>query len=148
MNISKVFHFEAAHALYGYDGPCKHIHGHSYRLIITVSTVCQGNEYIPAPGILLDFKELKKMVSDSVLNKLDHALILSARYLQDRPCLSGEENLLVLPAEPSAENLLIYIRQLLSGVLPPPVRLVCLKLYETQGSLATWHHSDAVALNH
>lgn len=142
IEISKIFHFEAAHALLGYDGACRHIHGHSYRLIVTVSASASTRSYLPAPGLLFDFKALKKTVQEWVLDKLDHALILSTEYLNQHPHLAQAENIIEFPAEPSAENLLIYIRDSIKQAFPQDVQLERLQLYETETSFATWHHTS------
>jgi len=135
--LTKIFHFEMAHALDGYPGPCKDIHGHSYELHVTVSGEEIKEGYFSPPGFIADFKELKQAVRDSVIKKLDHKLVLSGNYRSRHPGIAALENLLILEAEPSAENLLIYIQTLLTPGLPATVRLVELRLYETKDSYAT-----------
>lgn len=63
LSLTKIFHFEMAHAIYGYPGSCKNIHGHSYELQVTVTRDIEPQNYIPAPGFILDFKELKQFIS-------------------------------------------------------------------------------------
>lgn len=138
LQVTKIFRFEMAHALHGYNGSCRHIHGHSYQLHVTVRSKQQKDAYLPAPGILVDFKELKKVVKDAVIKRLDHQLILSGDYMAANAGLIPEENLLVLEVEPSAENLLIFIRNTIQGKLPAGVALVKLKLFETADSYAEW----------
>lgn len=145
IEISKIFHFEAAHALFDYKGACANIHGHSYRLTISVSIKDQRDAFIPAPGIQIDYKVLKKIVGDNVLNKLDHALLLSELYIQHHPYLSKEKNIFILPAEPSTENLMLYIRDELLRTLPEDVLLSSIQLQETEGSFATWSNAKTVA---
>jgi len=94
--------------------------------------------YIPAPGILLDFKEIKQLVRTTIVNRLDHQLILSGDYIKAHPSIILEDNLLLWEAEPSAENLLIFIRKTLQQKLPDGIELVKLKLYETNDSYAEW----------
>ena len=77
LTLTKIFHFEMAHAIYGYLGACKNIHGHSYELHVTVTTSEQVKEFIPAPGFIIDFKEIKQVVFASVIQSLDHKLVLS-----------------------------------------------------------------------
>jgi 6-pyruvoyltetrahydropterin/6-carboxytetrahydropterin synthase len=136
--LTKIFRFEMAHALHGYAGKCKSIHGHSYKLYVTVKAGEERHGYIPAPGILLDFKEIKQLVRTSIVNRLDHQLILSGDYIKAHPSIILEDNLLLWEAEPSAENLLIFIRKTLEQKLPEGVELVKLKLYETNDSYAEW----------
>lgn len=138
LHITKIFHFETAHAIHGYEGPCKNIHGHSYELHVTVSCNSDDNEYIPAPGFILDFKELKKVVHTSVIENFDHKLVLSTGFLAKNADLYKQPNLVVWQMEPTAENLLIYIRRALETKFSHDFALVALKLYETKDSYAEW----------
>jgi len=58
LELTKIFHFEMARAIHSYAGACKNIHGHFYELQVTVSGKEWGDEYIPAPAFIFDFKEL------------------------------------------------------------------------------------------
>ena len=138
LTLTRIFHFEMAHALYGYPGDCRYIHGHSYALHVTVIPADGNTEYIPAPGFVIDFKEFKNLVQKEVINKFDHKLALSPDFLATHPSFSSQENLLVTVAEPSAENLLITIKQALQKALPKKIKLLHLKLYETRDSYASW----------
>ena len=64
IRLTKEFSFEAAHLLEGYDGACREIHGHSYRLFVTVRgvPVCDGRN--PKLGMVMDFGQLKRIVGD------------------------------------------------------------------------------------
>ncbi|MCW3092323.1 MAG: 6-carboxytetrahydropterin synthase [Ferruginibacter sp.] len=138
LSLTKIFHFEMAHAIHGYQGACKNIHGHSYELHVTVTAGEENRQYIPSPGFILDFKELKQVVSKTILETLDHKLVLSHSYLNDHTAVLPQENLVTWKVEPTAENLLIYIVQILYKELPKEVKLVKLKLYETKDSYAQW----------
>src|SRR5690606_9008097 len=108
--LTKIFHFEMAHAIHKYRGNCRHVHGHSYELHITVSAKSTPAEYLPAPGFIVDFKELKQIVSAAVISKLDHKLLLSSAYIDAHPAMRNNGNLLMTDFEPTAENLLLYSR--------------------------------------
>lgn len=127
-----------AHAIHAYNGQCKNIHGHSYELHVTVTAKQAYDDYIPAPGFIIDFKELKKTVQEKVIRMLDHALLLSKDFTENNPACSFQENLVSFPAEPSAENMLLYIKQQLQRHLPEDVQLKRLRLYETGDSYAEW----------
>ena len=127
-----------AHAINGYSGACKNIHGHSYKLEVTITSEEDDKSFIPAPGFILDFRELKKRVTSAIIEKFDHKLVLSEDYLAKNPGVRSQENLVILEAEPTAENLLIYFRLSLERVLPKSANLVALKLYETNDSYAEW----------
>jgi 6-pyruvoyltetrahydropterin/6-carboxytetrahydropterin synthase len=138
LQITKIFYFEMAHAVHGYAGACKNIHGHSYQLHVTVTSGDNENNYLPAPGFILDFKELKKIVKEAVIENFDHKLVLSVDFLAQKPALGFLENLVTWQVEPTAENLLIYIQRSLEKNFPPGVILASLKLYETKDSFAEW----------
>ena len=142
LSLTKIFHFEMAHAICGYPGSCKNIHGHSYELEVTVTGDKENQNYITAPGFILDFKELKQLVTSSIIKTFDHKLILSGSYLNQNPVIKSQENLVALEAEPTAENLLIYMAKILCNVLPEEVKLVRLRLYETKDSYAEWTNNN------
>lgn len=127
-----------AHAIYGYNGACKNIHGHSYELHVTVSSVIDTSDYIAAPGFAIDFKDIKILVMNNIIDYFDHKMILSRDFLSENPSISLQENLLIWEVEPTAENMLIYIMQVLQKKLPCELRLDQLKLYETKESYAEW----------
>ncbi len=143
ISVTKIFRFETAHAIYGYEGPCKHIHGHSYVLHVTVASAALGKEdYIKKPGFVVDFKVLKKIVLEAIVQRLDHKLILSKEYLQSNPANINAENLEAWVMEPSAENILFFSKQEISKVLPKNIKLVKLRLYETADSFAEWEETN------
>ena len=70
IRITKKFRFEAAHALYGYDGKCKNIHGHNYKLFVTVIGVPVNDNSNAKEGMVMDFGDLKKIVNTQIIEKL------------------------------------------------------------------------------
>ncbi|MFB9843842.1 6-pyruvoyl trahydropterin synthase family protein [Mucilaginibacter ginsenosidivorans] len=138
IRITKIFYFEMAHALHGYNGACRHIHGHSYELHVTIASVKGEDTYLQSPGFIIDFKELKKIINLAVIEKFDHKLVLSQAYLSKFPAVMLQENLEILEVEPSVENLLLFSRKAICKVLPPLLSLQGLKLYETRDSYAEW----------
>jgi len=138
LSLTKIFHFEMAHAIHGYPGGCKNIHGHSYQLQVTVTANGDCKHFIPSPGFVLDFKVLKQLVTKGIIQILDHKLVLSGTYVAQHPAIGSQENLVCWEAEPTAENLLIYMKDILFESLPDDVKLVRLKLFETSDSFAEW----------
>jgi len=138
LKLTKIFHFEMAHAIHGYAGACKDIHGHSYELHVSISSDRIGDAYLPAPGFDIDFKAIKELVRSAVIDKLDHCLLLSAGFIACNPNYASTKNLFIFEAEPTAENLLLYIKQVLQQKLPDNIQLVHLKLFETNDSYAEW----------
>jgi len=146
LSVTKIFYFEMAHAIHGYAGYCKNIHGHSYMHYVTITTQINQAGYIPSPGMLIDFKELKKLVIESVINKLDHHLVLSSKFLEENSSLSFTNNLVIMDAEPTVENLLVLIKDILLNKFSPDINLTHLKMYETKDSYAEWTNTKQVKL--
>ena len=142
LRLTKIFHFEMAHAIHGYQGACKNIHGHSYELHVTLGTVEIQKEYIPMPGFIIDFKQIKNLVNTAIIEKFDHSLILSTAYLSDHPTNNIHDNLIIWEVEPGAENILLYMQDVLNSRLPSDIKLIQIKLYETKDSFAEWIADD------
>lgn len=145
ISITKIFRFEAAHAIHHYPGSCANIHGHSYELHVTVQATQPSDDFLKGLGILIDFKDLKTLVQHFAINALDHKLILSKEYMTEmKPALSDQE-LVVLEVEPTAENLLIFLRNQIQPRLPAGILLTSLKLWETRDSYAEWSAASSIS---
>lgn len=142
ITVTKIFNFEMAHALFHYDGPCSHIHGHSYVLHVTVKAAKEKNEGLTPPGFVIDFKELKKIVNSKIISVFDHKLVLSNDYINSFEGGHSFKNLVVFETEPTAENLLQFISKELQSGMPAHVSLYSLKLYETNSSYAEWINDE------
>ena len=142
LRITKEFRFEGAHALPGYDGRCRNLHGHSYLMYVTIKGEPLNGTPSPKEGMVIDFKQLKAIVNEYIIGKFDHALVLR----KDAPLMeeiSGEYgNVVVVDFQPTTENLICYFAEVISRNLPPQVELFSLKLYETAGSFVEWYASD------
>src|SRR5690606_42000445 len=77
VRVTKSFNFETAHALYGYDGKCKNIHGHSYNLFVTVKGTPIQEADNPKFGMVIDFADIKKIVKNEDVDKFDYAILLN-----------------------------------------------------------------------
>jgi 6-pyruvoyltetrahydropterin/6-carboxytetrahydropterin synthase len=95
--------------------------------------------YLKGQGILIDFKELKMLVNENVVRVFDHKLVLSKEYLSNTKNVFSPEALFVFDAEPTAENMLIYIRNTLLPIMPSHIKLSSLQLWETRDSYAEWY---------
>ena len=143
VSITKIFSFEAAHALTGYNGPCRNIHGHSYKLWVTIYGPVN-----PHTGMILDFNDLKKIVYETVISQFDHSLILSVKdKMLEYKAGAKADNLVELPFNPSSENLVIHFSELIGRALPETVKLYRLKLYETDTSFTEWYANDGMKLH-
>lgn len=145
IRITKIFSFETAHALYGYTGKCKNIHGHSYELHVTISGFPEKNPKISTCGMVMDFGDLKKIVNQHIIDVLDHTIILNsnspyyeiANYLEEK-----KHHVVYFKVQPTCENMLYYFKEILQNNLPKNVRLEKLKLFETKTSYGEWIRQD------
>ena len=144
IRVTKEFTFEMAHALMGYDGSCRHVHGHSYGLSVTVA----GNpiEEISNPklGMVIDFGDLKRIVHRTIISKFDHALVLNEKtpYKDFKGTNEMFDKLILVNYQPTSENLIIDFAENINENLPDNVKLIKLRLRETATSYAEWHASE------
>jgi len=140
ITITKIFHYEMAHALHRYDGACANIHGHSYRLEVTVTGTVITDVNHPKCGMIMDFGDLKQIVQTEVLDEFDHALVLNAVGIENfRPLLQNQfGNIIFVDYQPTNENLLVDFAKRIESALPSGVSLVRLRMYETNASFAEW----------
>jgi 6-pyruvoyltetrahydropterin/6-carboxytetrahydropterin synthase len=144
LSVTKVFRFEAAHVIFGYPGKCSRIHGHSYELHVTVGLKDSPGSYLPGTGMIIDFADLKKIVNEKVIRKLDHRFMVSRAYLSAHSGRFADDELVVMEVEPTAENLVQWFSEQISAVLPDHTRLLHLRLYETKDSYAAWENGSSV----
>ncbi|WP_298762471.1 6-carboxytetrahydropterin synthase [uncultured Polaribacter sp.] len=145
IRITKKFNFETGHALYGYDGKCKNVHGHSYKLFVTVSGKPITDTNNVKLGMVIDFGDLKKIVNEEIVDVFDHATVFNkntphvelAKELMDR----GHEVLLV-DFQPTSEMMIIDFAKKIKNRLPKNIKLHSLKLQETSTSFAEWFASE------
>ena len=123
VRVTKVFTIDMAHALFGYDGPCKNIHGHTYHLHVTVAGKINNTPNVPEQGLVIDFGVIKQITKDKVISKFDHALVLhkDAPYSVDNFLPEHFEQVILLPFQPSCENLMLHFRELIAAELPSNV---------------------------
>lgn len=139
IRITKEFEFEMAHALYHHDEKCKYIHGHSYKLAVTVIGIPVNDPSSPQNGMVVDFKLLKKMVKKEIIDPFDHALLINANAPYKK--LINEElfdNTMSVPYQPTCENLIIDFAERLMKNMPVGVKLHSLRLHETSNSFVEW----------
>ena len=145
IRITKQFSFETGHALYGYDGKCKNVHGHSYRLYVTVIGTPISDATNVKFGMVIDFGDLKKIVKEDIVDVFDHATVFNkntphvdlAKELQDR-----DHNVLLVDYQPTSEMMVIDFAEKIKQRLPDNIKLHSLRLSETASSFAEWFASD------
>ena len=145
IRITKQFNFETGHALYGYDGKCKNVHGHSYKLSVTVTGEPISDNSNVKFGMVIDFGDLKKIVKEEIVDLFDHATVFNkntphvelAKELQDRG-----HHVLLVDYQPNSEMMVIDLAKKIKARLPENIELFAVKLQETETSYAEWFASD------
>jgi len=111
MNLNRTFHFSASHFLPNYNGKCENLHGHNYKLIITITDQVQDD------GMVMDYKKIKEIVNEKIINKTDHT------HLND------------LLENPTTENIAAWIWDELKNELP----LNKITVYETENCYCEYY---------
>ncbi len=125
IDVTKIFTFDSAHKLDNYEGDCKYLHGHTYKLEVTL----RGK--VDYRGMVMDFNDLKAIVNEKVLDRLDH------RYLND-----------IFEFNTTCENMLVWIfQQLDEAISGEGVKLQKLVLWETPNSFGTLEREHYYAEN-
>ncbi len=145
IRITKQFSFETGHALYGYDGKCRNVHGHSYKLYVTVIGKPITDTNNVKYGMVIDFGDLKKMVKTKIVDVFDHATVFNkntphvelAHELEKR-----EHRVLLVDYQPTSEMMLLDFANIIKAELPSHIKLHSLKLQETNSSYAEWFAND------
>ncbi|MDB4121659.1 6-carboxytetrahydropterin synthase [Flavobacteriaceae bacterium] len=145
IRITKQFSFETGHALYGYDGKCRNVHGHSYKLSVTVIGEPIADSSHVKFGMVIDFSDLKKIVKEEIVDVFDHATVFNkntphvelAKELSDRG-----HSVLLVDYQPTSEMMVIDFAEKIKQRLPKQTQLFSLRLQETATSYAEWFAVD------
>lgn len=145
IRITKQFNFETGHALYGYDGKCKNVHGHSYKLSVTVIGKPITDNSKVKYGMVIDFSDLKKIVKEEIVDVFDHATVFNqntphielAKELKQR-----DHHVILVDYQPTSEMMVIDFASKIKKRLPENIDLFSLRLQETETSFAEWFACD------
>jgi len=141
IRITKIFTFETAHVLYNYDGKCKNMHGHSYKLFVTVKGNPINDLDNVKNGMVVDFGDIKKIVKEEVVDVFDHSVLVNGlsphKILGDNLVNEGH-NVIFCNYQPTCENMLYDIAAKIKSRLPENIQLAYLKLHETENSYGEW----------
>jgi len=122
-SVTKEVTFDCAHMLSGHEALCKNLHGHTYKVQVTVTgypIVEKGS----SASMVIDFQHLKKAIDEVIISKFDHAVIFSAEAFRGQ----AEEELLfwarsyklrhfVMPVRSTAEQMALYFSEAISEYL-------------------------------
>lgn len=142
LTIARSFTLEMAHVLENHKGKCRNIHGHSYTVEVELSGQLCREKGHPAEGMLMDYKDLKTLVGQELVEPFDHSLLVHKRAAL-APAVSNKAfgKTVLLDFRPTCENLASHFAQKIVKVLPKGIMLYRLRLYETAQSYAQWHGS-------
>lgn len=145
IRITKQFTFETGHALYGYDGKCRNVHGHSYKLSVTVIGKPISDASNVKYGMVIDFGDLKKIVNKEIVDVFDHATVFNKNTphveLAKELSIRGH-NVILVDYQPTSEMMVIDFASKIKALLPESIQLYSLRLKETASSYAEWFASD------
>ena len=132
--VTKTVRFDAAHILTNHQGLCKNLHGHTYRVDVSVAQADGAGG-----DMVIDFKDLKRIAAETVCDRFDHAFIYSTASEGEREIAAVVERhgmrTVALPFRSTAENL----AKLFFGELREKVPgLVSVKVWETADSCAEY----------
>ena len=145
IRITKEFTFEMAHALFGYDGKCKNVHGHSYKLDVCVIGEPINDVKNPKFGMLIDFGDLKKIVKSEIVDVVDHAIMLNIKTPHKNLAKELENSghdIVEVDYQPTSENMVSDFAKKIQLKLPNGIKLHSLKLRETATAFAEWFAID------
>lgn len=147
IRLTKEFSFEMAHALFGYDGACSQIHGHSYKLFVTLIGKPSDDNCDPKNGMVIDFGVIKGVVNRNLIDRYDHSLVLRRTGSND-PLLEtlkqNFEKIEIVDYQPTCENMISRFAEILQQEFPEGVELYSLKMHETATSYAEWFAEDNI----
>ena len=134
LTVTKTVKFDAAHVLTNHNGLCKNLHGHTYRVDVSVA---QGAD--ETGDMVIDFKDLKRIASEKICDCFDHAFIFNTASAGEREIAAVVEKhgmrTVALPFRSTAENLARHFFGLLKGGIPG---LCAVKVWETADSCAEY----------
>ena len=145
VRVTKQFKFETGHAIYGYDGLCKNVHGHSFKLDVTIIGQPITDPDNVKNGMVIDFGDLKTIVNQEIVDPFDHATVLNVnsphKEIADEMESRGHK-ILRVSYQPTCEMMIIDFALKLKDKLPNHLKLYSLKLRETETAFAEWYADD------
>jgi 6-pyruvoyltetrahydropterin/6-carboxytetrahydropterin synthase len=145
IRITKQFTFETGHDLYGYDDKCKNVHGHSYKLSVTVMGMPITDTSNVKLGMVIDFGDLKKIVKEEIVDPFDHATVFNKNtpHIELAKELKVRGHKVILADyQPTSENMVIDFANKIKARLSKEIQLHSIKLRETDTAYAEWHAGD------
>jgi len=137
LTVTKTVKFDAAHVLTNHKGLCKNLHGHTYRVDLSVA-----QDDADTSDMVIDFKDLKRIAAETICDVFDHAFIYNTESEGEREIAAVVEKhgmrTVALPFRSTAENLARHFYALLQPKIPG---LCAVKVWETADSSAEYRAS-------
>ena len=134
ITVTMTVKFDAAHVLTNHQGLCKNLHGHTYRVDVSVSQAADDDR-----DMVIDFKDLKGIANEVVCDRFDHAFIYNTESVGEREIAAVVEKngmrTVAIPFRSTAENLAKLFFSDLKARIPG---LVAVKVWETADSCAEY----------
>lgn len=145
IRVTKRFTMETGHALYGYDGKCRNVHGHGYKLYVTIAGEPITDAENVKHGMVMDFGDLKKIVNEEIIDKFDHAIVLNKNTPHKELGAELEargNNVVYADFQPTSEMLVSHFAEWIKKRLPQNIELFSVRIHETDSNYAEWYASD------
>lgn len=125
--VSRYIELDAGHRVARHESKCRHLHGHRYRITVTIEGDIKDDDS-PEHGMVIDFGRIKDVLT-ALHDELDHRFLIGADdpLLSDLSALPG---VVVLPVQPTAENLAVMAMDYLAAGLAP-LRVAAVEVQET-----------------
>ena len=134
--VTKTVKFDAAHVLTDHQGLCRNLHGHTYRVDVSVAQAGDGD-------MVIDFKELKGVLSEVILDRFDHSFIYNTGSVGESEIAAVVEKhgmrTVAIPFRSTVENLAKMFYNELKGRIPG---LSAVKVWETADNSAEYRESN------
>lgn len=144
VTVCKEVTFDCAHMLSGHEALCKNLHGHTYKVQVSVTNeqIAEG----PSIDMVIDFKHLKEAIAKSIMDKFDHAIIFSSHKFRNEAeedlfewACKHNMRLFEMPRRTTAEDMALFFRELimqdLTDIGYTPMN-ISIRVYETPTSFA------------
>lgn len=143
--VTKEMRFECAHMLTGHEGRCSNLHGHSYKVEVTLTAP------VGPDSMVVDFAALKEVMNE-VIDPFDHAFIFDERVVSgdgvfdDSPegqiakivSINSDMRWVAFPGRPTAENMAHYFSKEIQRHMVKPLVVACVRVWETATSYAEY----------
>ena len=142
MEITKEFNFEMAHSLGFHKGQCSNLHGHSYKMLVTLKSKKLIN------SMVIDFSDLKKIVNELIVDKYDHACVINknSEYMFDLELIEllkeYNKKIVLTDFYPTAEEMARHFYKVLATRFNQDIKVKEVVIYETKSSYAKYGEND------